>query len=374
MDEASRIALTTGALLIPPTYFAVQHAQLLRDRYDIEAFARVAWVNDPDVTVPVHDATPFPDLPYPARARLAIAAGGRMTRQLRRFAPALVHQHFGTWSGPARGIARDGVPLVVTLHGYDVAAALSGSRSPVPAWHARNTRASYAAADRLLPVSRFLADQAIASGADPARIIVHYQGIDTDFFTPADGVRGADETPLVLFIGALAPRKGPQDLIAASRALDLPHRVVLVGTGPAEDYLRRQAAGAPHIEFAGSLPRDRVRELLRQARMLVLPTQQDGAWREAAGLVLLEAQACGAPVVLYESGGAPEMVDAGTTGLVVPERDVPALGDAIRSLLELDDAAYRAMSAAARDFVVRERSLTTSAEQLDGHYRDLGAA
>jgi glycosyltransferase involved in cell wall biosynthesis len=61
----------------------------------------------------------------------------------------------------------------------------------------------------------------------------------------------------------------------------------------------------------------------------------------------------------------------GTTGIVVPESNVPALTDAIRELLELPDADYRRMSVAAREFVVRERSLTASARELDTHYREL---
>lgn len=104
---------------------------------------------------------------------------------------------------------------------------------------------------------------------------------------------------------------------------------------------------------------------------MVLPTQESNGWREAAGLVLLEAQACGVPVITYRSGGAPEMLDDGVTGLVVPEKDVTALGDAIRAILTLPTADHGRMSVAARDFVVRERSLAVSARELDAHYRDL---
>jgi glycosyltransferase involved in cell wall biosynthesis len=229
-------------------------------------------------------------------------------------------------------------------------------------------RAAFAASTRLLAVSRFLADRAIAAGAPADRVHVHYQGIDTDFFAPGETPDGAE--PLVLFIGALAPRKGPQDLIRASRELaaSADHRLVLVGEGPAEAELRELAAGAGHIEFAGTLDRVAVRELVRRARLLVLPTQQHEGWREAAGLVLLEAQACGTPVVTYRSGGAPEMVDDGVTGLVVPERDIRALTDAVGQILALSGREHRRMSEAARRFVVERRSLASSAEELAEHY------
>ena len=105
--------------------------------------------------------------------------------------------------------------------------------------------------------------------------------------------------------------------------------------------------------------------------MFVLPTQRFGRWREAAGLVSLEAQASGVPAIVYDSGGAAEMLDEGSTGLVVREGDVPALADAIRSILELPDAEWRTMSTRARDFVVAERSLRESARQLATHYNEL---
>ena len=117
-----------------------------------------------------------------------------------------------------------------------------------------------------LAVSRFLADQAIAAGAPADRVHVHYQGIDTDFFNPGDEP-APEDPPIVLFVGALAPRKGPQDLIEASRRIvaAVPHRLVLVGEGEDAARLREMAAGAPHIEFAGTIGRDQVRSLTRAA-------------------------------------------------------------------------------------------------------------
>ena len=65
------------------------------------------------------------------------------------------------------------------------------------------------------------------------------------------------------------------------------------------------------------------------------------------------------------------MVRDGSTGLLVPHRDIPALTDAIRELLELPSSDYERMSRDAREFVVRERSLAASAHELDEHYRQL---
>jgi glycosyltransferase involved in cell wall biosynthesis len=105
--------------------------------------------------------------------------------------------------------------------------------------------------------------------------------------------------------------------------------------------------------------------------VFVLPTQQDGEWREAAGLVTLEAQACGVPVVVYASGGAPEMLDDGTTGTLVPERDTRALAGAVGEILRLDPTARRHLSQAARDFTVAHRSIASSARELSERYASL---
>lgn len=370
MTEQPRVAIATGALRIPPTYFAVQHAELLADRYRFEVFARVADVRDPAVAVPVHDASPAVG-GYGTRSALSTVAGSAQSAAIGRYAPDLVHQHFGTWSGPARRAARRvAAPLLTTLHGYDVFAAKAPAGA-LARWHAANTRAAGRDSARLLAVSRFLADEAIAAGLPASKVQVHYQGIDTDVFTPGDEDR--DTPPLVLFVGAFARRKGVDDLLEASTALVArrEHRVAFVGAGPLEAPLRVHAAAHPHVTVHGSLDRAGVRALMRRARMLVLPTQQDGAWREAAGLVLLEAQACGTPVVAYDSGGASEMLEPDRTGLVVPEGNRDALATAIEGILVLDGPPLARMREDAREFVVRARSLGSSADELARHYDEL---
>jgi glycosyltransferase involved in cell wall biosynthesis len=377
-----RVAVTTGALRVPPTYFVLQHAALLGKQYAFEVFARVADIRDDSLGIPIHDATPVGGA-FGRRSRASLLFGGAQARAILRFDPALVHQHFGTWSEPAIAAAqRAQAPLVTTVHGYDIFATLDAhSSTPLPmGWRAsygrrtraRSTTAAFAASDRILAVSEFLAGRAIAAGAASSKVVVHYQGIDTDFFAPVSEPVAADP-PVVLFIGALSARKGPADLLEASRALHArhPHRLVFIGEGDQESLLRERAAEVAHVSFPGRLDRGAVREQIRQARMLVLPTQEDAGWREAAGLVLLEAQASGTPVVAYASGGTPEMVRDGATGLLVSHRDIPALADAIRELLELPSAEYRRMSVEAREFVVRERSLAVSARELDAHYREL---
>lgn len=185
-------------------------------------------------------------------------------------------------------------------------------------------------------------------------------GVDTDWFHPdtpqeraATRMRfGLGDGPLVVCISRLVPRKGQDQLIRAWPTVLESHsaaRLLIVGSGP---YGRRlQSLAAPLAEavvFTGPVPTPDLRALLATADVFAMParTRGGGLDVEGLGIVYLEAQACGIPVLAGDSGGAPETVTP-ETGIVVPGRDTAQLTRALVELLD-DPPLRTAMGQAGR--------------------------
>ena len=142
--------------------------------------------------------------------------------------------------------------------------------------------------------------------------------VDDAFYTPAPRAREG-----LLVVSALAPYKRVDDALGASARLGLP--LTVAGFGPEERRLRDLAG--PNVTFAGSPPDEELRELYRSARAVLMPGEED------FGIVPLEAQACGTPVVALGKGGALETVVDGVTGVLYPEPGPEPLAEAIRRAL-----------------------------------------
>jgi glycosyltransferase involved in cell wall biosynthesis len=127
-----------------------------------------------------------------------------------------------------------------------------------------------------------------------------------------------------LVVSALVPYKRLDLAIEASRLAGVPLRIV--GQGPEEPRLRRLAAEST-VQFLGWQSNEEVRELYRSSAVVLLPGVED------FGIVPVEAQACGTPVVALAEGGARETVLDGITGALVPEADARQFADAIRRVV-----------------------------------------
>lgn len=149
--------------------------------------------------------------------------------------------------------------------------------------------------------------------------------VDTDYFTPAAPAAPAPAARDYYFAASrLVPYKR-LDLVAEAFAQMPSRRLVIAGSGPEEARVR--AAARTNVEFLGHVPRERMRELLRGARAFVFAAEED------FGILPVEAQACGTPVIAYGRGGARETVrplgEARPTGLLFSEQNPAALTAAV---------------------------------------------
>src|SRR2546423_817272 len=196
---------------------------------------------------------------------------------------------------------------------------------------------------------------ASAFGADAA--LEHLPpGVDTERFAP-DHVARAElraryrlgERPVVVCLSRLVPRKGQDMLIRAMPAIR--ERVpgaalVIVGGGPYRTSLHRLAHSfgvAEHVVFTDAVPGDELPAHHALADVFAMPCRTRGAGLdvEGLGIVFLEASATGVPVVAGRSGGAPETVRDGETGVVVDGWDVGAIAASVSDLLADPDRAAR---------------------------------
>lgn len=178
-------------------------------------------------------------------------------------------------------------------------------------------------------VKRFLVDSA---GVDAGKVFVAGQAVEPERFG-VEPIRGGPAE--VLFVGQFEERKGLTDLLDAFASIDAPSaRLRLVGNGSLEDEIARRAADDPRLEVVGYLPQDELPGALRRARCLVLPSITTALDKEPWGLVVNEAMHAGVPVIATDAVGAAAggLVEHDRNGLVVPERDVTAIGQALRRL------------------------------------------
>jgi glycosyltransferase involved in cell wall biosynthesis len=167
--------------------------------------------------------------------------------------------------------------------------------------------------------------------------------VDTGFFTPGDARPGTYD----LVVSALAPYKRLELVLDAYRGTGRPVRIV--GTGPEEARLR--ALAPPEASFLGRVGDEELRDLYRGCRAVLMPGVED------AGIVPLEALACGRPAVVFAEGGGGETVEHGRTGLVFREPAAASLRAAVSTLetTPFDRLALRARAEAHRLEVFEER-------------------
>jgi phosphatidylinositol alpha-1,6-mannosyltransferase len=251
-----------------------------------------------------------------------------------------------------------GVPYACYVHGEDVGTA-------------RYSREHRWLAGRVLGNASFL----IANSRNTERILIQewgiaadrirllHPGVDTARFVPAARDRsvrsapGWGERPVVLTVGRLQLRKGHDQMIRALMTIRqaIPEVLYAVAGDGEErsplDELAARSGLSDHVQFLGEVDDDRLVQLYQQCDLFALPNRQVGRDIEGFGMVLLEAQACGKPVIAGASGGTAETMRIPETGLVVPCDGPDELAATVVDLLGDPDRRAR-MGAAARAWAV----------------------
>jgi D-inositol-3-phosphate glycosyltransferase len=270
------------------------------------------------------------------------------------FAPGrydLLHAHY--WlSGQvaARAAERWGVPLVQSMHtlGKVKNLALAAGDCLEPASRIQGEASVVAAADRLVANTAEEARQLISLyGADPWRVETVTPGVDLSVFQPAPGARARlglpDDAVVLVFAGRIQPLKGPDVVLRAAASLlrSCPwlssRLVVAIVGGPsgsevgAPGRLASLASGlgiSRYVRFEPPCPQPELADWYRAADIVLVPSHS-----ESFGLVALEAQACGTPVVAAAVGGLRTAVRDGFSGVLVDGHDPEAWARVLRDLV-----------------------------------------
>ncbi|HLZ09589.1 MAG TPA: glycosyltransferase family 4 protein [Chloroflexota bacterium] len=224
-----------------------------------------------------------------------------------------------------------------------------------------------------------LANGAIAANTDARDILASKgfarpvwiipPGLDPDLYFPGNGLPGPEFQ--VGYVGRLVPEKGVDLLIRACKSLELPWRLSIIGDGPEREALAevaRQYDAADRVTFRGPLASTDVPAVLRELNVLVLPSRTMANWREQFGRVLVEAMACGVPVVGSTCGEIPQVI--GEAGLIFAEGNSERLAERLAEL-QRDPELRAKLARLGRDRVLQNFTIARIAEKTLEVFRSL---
>ncbi len=371
-----RRVLIFSSLLLPPseTFVRAQGEGLRRFKAHYVGSRFVPGLNlPPDRTTVANDGSAF-GAAKEAMFKLMGTAPGLLAK-LRRSEPELLHAHFGIGGALALPLARRlKLPMVVTFHGADVTVKdefvrKSGYSDRIylrrREWLRQEPKA-------LIAVSQFIRGKMLEQGFPAEKIVVHYIGVDTEFFRADPQL---PREPMVLFVGRLAEKKGCEYLVRAMARVQasMPEvKLKIIGDGPLRPSLERLAGEVlRNYEFTGFVTPEVVKEQMNRAWLYAAPslTAHTGE-QEGCPMVVVEAQSMGTPVVGTRSAGIPEAVLHGTSGLLYPERDAEGLAHGMLMLLR-DRTLRERFAVAGRARMQAEFDLLKQTSKLEDLYEEV---
>lgn len=310
-------------------------------------------------------------LPLAPRTEMDLSAAWRLSRAIKQLRPDIVHAH------DPHGVAM--AALALSMSTQPKRAPLVASRrvdfrlkgNALSRW-------KYDQVDLFICASEAIRTILLADGVPPARAVTVHEGIDLTRVAAAPIAALHEElwlphgSPIVGNVAALVPHKGQRHLVEAAALVvrQVPDaRFVIAGEGELRESLEQQIRHhglEKHVMLAGFRPD--VLSLHKAFDIFVMSSVMEGL-----GTSLLDAMACGKPVVATTAGGMPEVVVDGETGILVPPRDDRALAGAIVRLLE-DEALRRRMGAAGAALAVDRFSAERMVAETLRVYAGLGSS
>jgi colanic acid/amylovoran biosynthesis glycosyltransferase len=260
--------------------------------------------------------------------------------------------------------------LCTVFHGFDLSRYLTDSNE-------NPYRKLLQQGNLFLPISNLWRDKLIQLHCEPGRIIVHHMGIDLDKFAYTEKNITTGDTIKILTVGRLTEKKGHRyalEAIAKIIARRPNIEFLIAGDGPLRDELTaltRKLNIEKQVCFLGPLQQNEISALYQQAHIFLLPsvTAADGD-QEGIPVVLMEAQACGLPVVATLHSGIPELVADGKSGFLVPERDADRVTEALEHLIK-NPHLWKEMGRHGRDIVQQQYNIKTLNQNLAKIFQNL---
>ncbi|MGA9564796.1 MAG: glycosyltransferase [Candidatus Korobacteraceae bacterium] len=300
------------------------------------------------------------------RAARYVPLAGSFYRRLRAVSPSIIHAHFAIDGVLALPVANAlDLPLVVSLHGYDVTPPDAHFRqSAAGRYYLAHREELFARASAFICVSQSIRETALRRGFPEEKLHVHYTGVNCEFFDPGTVKR---DPKLILFVGRLVETKGCEFVIRAMaqvRQKDPLAHLEIIGDGPLRAELESLAKRlAVRVKFVGVQKPEAVRRSMMRARVLCNPS----VTAEGFGMVFAEAQFVGTPVVSSMHSAIPEAVNNGETGLLCPERMPGPIADALLTFLG-DDVFWNRASGRATTWVRENFDIAKQAVKLEQLY------
>lgn len=284
----------------------------------------------------------------------------------------VIHAQFGPYGPLALRLVETGAlkgRIVTSFRGYDATKYLQA--------HPHAYDALFQKSGLFLPVSHALARRIVEAGCDPAKVHVLHSGIECAGLRFLERRRTAGEATRIVMIGRLVEKKGIGYGIRAIARVIASRQTLsctIIGEGPLRGELERlirELGIDAHVRMVGSQNHDAVVEVMAQSHILIAPsvTAADGD-EEGIPNTLKEAMAMGLPVISTVHAGIPELVEDGVSGFLVPERDVEALADRLRHLVDHPET-WAALGRAGRRRIEAEFDIDRLNDELLALYKGM---